>query len=211
MATTPTATTTTPTPSSSVGLGYASAASSVVSSVANALLSTKATEQRLENETRAKKENMDAQVKSFASSTEYWVQDMKRMDDSFTDVMTERGLQQMKEEATARTAMAESGTSGGTTDNVIHEAYLDSLLDEGIISQQRNNEWIKNLVGLEQAKLSVDASIDSIVSGGTTITSNPISSGLAGGINSFNTILSGLDNKTKADLFNFQTKQTDTE
>lgn len=123
--------------SADYGTAYASAGVSVLTSIAGAFLSVNAFESQMRAQTDAKIANMENIVSNYEYEAYKLQEDIALMDSMFADKVSERALQGMKDYATMKAASAETGTSGGSTNEAVIQAHADTAFDLAIINQKR--------------------------------------------------------------------------
>ena len=186
---------------------YAASGISTLSSIASVLGGVSSFKAQEEATTRNIISNIGRQMTTYEYEANRAKEDAALMDSMFADKMSARGLQAMKDEASLRAGAAETGTSGGTTEGAVREAYMNELLDAGIINSERQNSLGSILSGMEAKKLSIDNIVSSIGSEQTSFNSNSLLSGLSGGIGTLGATMGMLDKDSLAQLFNTQGAQ----
>lgn len=118
------------------------------------------------------------------------------------DKLSERGLDALKEASLLKAASAETGTSGGTTEMSVEEAYLNENMDRANIISSANQQAKDILSSIETNKLSVRSNIDSVLLGGGTIdTTSSALSGLSGGLSGGLNMLNFMTDAQKSEFF----------
>lgn len=119
------------------------------------------------------------------------------------DKLSERGLNALKEASMLKTAAAETGTVGGTTDEAIKEAFINENMDKANIISSTRQQRKNILISMETAELGIEHKIDSILLGGIVdVDTNLAVAGIAGGLNVLTQTLGMLPSSSKADIFN---------
>ena len=94
----------------------------------------------LEARSDAAMEGMDRAIITSQHQSNILDQQRDEIDRELGDSMSARGLQAMKAEATLKAGAAETGTSGGTTDQVIKNVYMNQALDNAVLVSRARNE-----------------------------------------------------------------------
>jgi len=187
------------------GVSYASAGISVINSIAGAFLSVNAFESQLRAQTDAKIANMENVVSNYEYEAYKLEEDMALMDSMFADKISERQLQGMKDYATMKAAAAETGTSGGSTNEATIQAHSDMAFDIALVNQKRRASNYAAVKQQEKSKLDAINALKALKSGGIDYESNPLFSGLAGFSSALGNILTTMPNSVRAEVFDFST------
>ena len=183
--------------------GYAGYAAGItaVGSIIQGQMETQAFKAKLEAETDAAITNAGNAVTSYELQMAQSQEMIENINHVLGDKLSERGLTAIKEASLMKVASVESGTSGGTTEMAVKEAFINENFDKAnIVSAGRDK--LRNIYAtMETSKLSTEHSIDSILLGGTRVDTNPLLAGVAGGIGSFNQFLGMLPQSERASAF----------
>lgn len=186
-----------------INMGYASAATSAITSIAGAFLTVSAFESQMKAQTDAKIANMQNVVTNYEYEAYKLKEDIALMDSMFADKVSERSLQAMKDFATMKAASAETGTSGGSTDEAVIQAHADSAFDIAIINQKRRASKRNAVKQQEKSKMEAIQALEALKSGGIDYESNALFSGLSGFSSALGNILTTMPDSVKADVFDF--------
>jgi hypothetical protein len=181
-------------------VGYASAiqaATSVLSGIAE----TQAFKAKLEAETNAAIQNVGNAVTSFELQQVKNKEQIDNINHILGDKLSERGLIAMKEEALLRTASAETGTSGGTTAMAVKEAFINENMDKANLISAARQQMKSVYSSMDMNLVGIQNSIDSQLLGGTAVTTNPLISGIAGGLNVATNTLSMIPMSARVEAF----------
>lgn len=187
--------------------GYVGAATGIMSSVQKG----KAVVKDIEARSKARVDSMESVIQSMQLEGNMLVEQLEATDRVLGDKMTARGIQAMKDEARLRAAAAETGTSGGTTDAVIQEAYMTQALDNAnLISQNRTERAnIKNRI--TSSLFGYNQKIQSMASGLSVSDSNSAISGVLGAMTGYQQYRSYLSDEDKQDMATSWTNAFSTE
>jgi hypothetical protein len=194
---------------SETGTAYANMGVSVINSIAGAMLSTRAFEAQIKAETDSKIANMGTIMSNYEYEAVKLKEDFAIMDDMFANKVSERSLQAMKDFATMKAAGAETGTSGGSTDEAIIQAHADSAFDIAIINHKRRVASFGAVKRSEKSNLDAVNALTALASGGTNVESNNLLAGLAGFSSALGGIMSTMPKSVTAELFDFSTNAND--
>jgi len=169
--------------------GYA-AAISAVSSVISDQMATQAFKAELNARTDAAIQNVGNAVTSFELQQVKNAEQINNINHVLGDKLSERGLNALKEASLLRTAAAETGTSGGTTEFAIKEAFINENMDKANIVSTARQQRRSLLIGMDIAEVGIQNQIDSILlGGGVNIGTDPLLSGIAGGLGGVKDVL----------------------
>jgi hypothetical protein len=185
--------------------GYASAGISAISSIAGAIASVNAFEAQMEAQTASKIKNMEYALTAYERNSYKLKEDMDLLDQEFAGKISERGLKAMKDFATMRAASAETGTTGGSTDEVMMQSYVDEHFDVAMINKQREASMAMGLRKQEDAKVNAINAFKTYAESGVNVNSNTLLAGLAGGTEVLGGLLMSMPESVKADFFNEKT------
>jgi len=191
---------------SSSGYAYASIGINTLSSIFSSMIGLSSFKSQLEADTRNKINNMERTVSAFEFESIKTKEAIESMDSFFADKVSARGLQAMKDEALLRAGSAETGTSGGSTEEAVKEAYMTEAFDVGIINADRNRQKASVLANLGIKEEGVYNQLDALTSGGVTLQNNALLSGLGSFASLTGSNLSALSLSQRGDLFGLNTK-----
>ena len=200
--------------------GYASVISGV-SSVASSFAETKAFEDQLDARSRnymaSLKANADAAIQNVGNlMTSFELQQVQNKDNInninhiLGDKLSERGLSAMKEEALLRAGAAETGTTGGTTDMAVKEAFINENMDKANIVSSARQQNRAIFQAMDVADLRMSHQIDSILLGGleapqiTEMNTSPIIAGLQGGLGAFTNTMNLMPMSERSQVFGIE-------
>ena len=184
---------------------YASAGIQSIASIAHDITNAKAFEAKLQAQTDAKIANMNNIMDSYTFTQVKLQDEINMLDNAFADKVSERSLQGMKSLAMAKAAAAETGTSGGTTQQAVTQVKTDELYDIGVINAQKRNSLRNALSKKEASKLEAVNQFKSIASGGVNYKADIFASALGGASNALGNILATMPKSVAADLFSMDT------
>lgn len=184
---------------------YANAGISAVSSIASAVVNTQAFKAQVEAQTDAKIANMHNVMDTYEYTQYKLAEDIQRLDSAFSDKVSERALEGMKNIARAKAASAETGTSGGSTSEAIAQVKTDELFDVGVINAQRNSTLTSILAQKETSKMNAVNQLKTLASGGLNYKANMFVSALGGASNALGNLLATMPKDVAVDVFNFNT------
>jgi len=188
----------------STGSGYAGYAAGItaVSSVVTDIAKTNAFKAELNAKTNTDIRNAGYIVDNYELSRAKNIENVKAINHALGDKLSERGLTAMKEAATMTAAKVESGTSGGSTDAVVQEAFMNRNFDEANIRASAKQQLRGVLSSMEMQENSVRNRVDSLlIGGGVAMDTNPLVSGIAGGLNVGTTVLGMIPMKERIKAF----------
>ena len=177
--------------------GMASAAMPALGS----LLTAGANISDIKGRTDAALKSMDSEVDTWQFKSDVSYAQLAELDRAVGDNMTERGLSALKAEARLRASAAMTGTTGGTTDNAIKDAYMQQSLDNAVTIREGRNTKVGILRGMQADNLNLTNRLESLAS---SITS-PMSAGLStlnSGLQGFNSGLNFMNTSQKEEYFN---------
>lgn len=191
-------------PTQSNYAGYAAAISSV-SNIASSVLETQAFKANLEASTNAAIQNVGNAVTSYEFQQVKNQEQISNINHVLGDKLSERGLNALKEAALLRTAAAETGTTGGTTDIAIKEAFINENMDKANIVANARQQRRNLLIGMDVAEIGIANRIDSILlGGGVNIGTDPLLSGIAGGLGGVTNVLGMIPVSERASAFGIE-------
>ena len=195
---------TTGTTPSVAGMNFTAASAGIqaIGSIASAISNVNAFKAQLQAQTDAKIANMNNVMDSYTYKQVKLQDELNLLDNAFADKASERALDGMKSLAMAKAAAAETGTSGGTTQQAITQVKTDELYDIGVINAQRRNALRNVLSQKEASKLEAVNAFKTITSGGVNYKANIFASALGGASNALGNILSTMPKDVALDVFN---------
>lgn len=182
------------------GLGLATAISGI-STILGGIADVRQFKQQLESETNAIVQNIGNAVTAFEYEHNAYNEQIDNINEALHDKMSEAGLIAIQNEATLRAAAAETGTTGGTTDNVIRDAYIKEAMDKANIRAAAKQQTSSVLRMQSSASLKLKHDIQGIASRGTSVSIDPTVSVLAGGLSGMQNLYSMLPNSYRAQLW----------
>lgn len=185
------------------GLSYANAGISVVQSIAGALLSTRAFETQLKAVNDNKIANMNTVMNNYEYESAKLNEDYALMDSMFADKVSERTLQGMKDFATMKAASAETGTTGGSTNEAVIQAHADTAFDIAIINQKRRSASYGAVKKMESSKLDAINAIESLASGNISFEANAFLDGVSGFSAALGGLVSTMPKNVTAEILGF--------
>jgi len=189
------------------GAALASAGISTLSSVLSDYMETQAYKAELDARTDAAIKNVGNAVTSFELQQSKNAENIKNINNVLGDKLSERGLIAIKEESMLKAAAAETGTSGGTTDMAIKEAFINENMDKANIISSARQQQKNILTNMDTAQLGIQNQIDSILLGGEVQNNtNSFIKGLDSGLGVVSSTLGMLPDSQKAKVFGISPK-----
>jgi hypothetical protein len=185
---------------SSYGL-YAAGLTAITGALADAQ-ATSAFKDKLAAETHAAIQNVGNAITSFELQQIKNAENISNINQVLGNKLSERGLNAMKEASLLKAAAAETGTSGGTTDLAIKEAFINENMDKAniVASARQQQKSIYASMGIQA--LALNNQIDStLLGGGVSVNTNPLFAGLSGGLSNITNTLSMLPDSEKSQIF----------
>ena len=186
---------------SSQGAGLAGMGISALGSIMSSMAETEAFKDKMEAITQAKIATMKQAVTSYEFEQVKNAEQIQELDEVLGDKLSQRALQGIKNQARLKAAAAETGTSGGTTDDAIMEAFMVEHFDRANMissSKQRKRSVMRSM---EAAGVRLGKELQGITSGGTQITSNSLLAGASSGVDILMSGLSFASEEDKSSLF----------
>jgi len=175
---------------------------SAVSSVISNQLATRAFKAELNARTDAAIQNVGNAVTSFELQQVKTKENIDNINHVLGDKLSERGLNAMKEASLLRAAAAETGTAGGTTAMAIKEAFINENMDKANIVAVARGRRRNLMIGMDIAEVGIKNQIDSILlGGGVNIGTDPLLSGIAGGLSGVTDILGMIPASERVEAF----------
>lgn len=189
------------------GYSLVAAGISTLSGIVSDRMATQAFKDELNAKTNAAIQNVGNAITSFELQQIKNQENINNINEVLGDKLSERGLAAMKEASMLKAAAAETGTSGGTTDIAIREAFVNENMDKANIVAQARQSVRGILSAMDTSTVSMQHSIDSILlGGGVSVNTNPFLSGVAGGLSTFTNTMSMLPSSEKASMFGIPTQ-----
>jgi hypothetical protein len=193
------------------GTGYAGYASAI--STATTVLSGFADTAAFKSQLAAKRSSDIFNAKNLTNSYELnYVKSIEAIDSinsALGDKLSERGLQAMKEASLARVAAAETGTTGGTTDISIQEAFLNENFDAANIVTASEQQVKNAFIGLELQENQTRNQLDSmLLGGGVNISTDSALAGILGGLSTGTQTFGLLPQEDKTEFFGISPQET---
>lgn len=181
--------------------GYA-AGISAVSSVISDQLATQAFKAKLDAQTDAAIQNVGNAITSFELQQVKNKEQLDNINNVLGDKLSERALTALKEASLLRAAAAETGTTGGTTDIAIKEAFINENMDKANIVSSARQQRRNLLIGMDVAELGIENKIDTILlGGGVNIGTDPLLAGIAGGLGGVTDVLGAIPMSERIEAF----------
>ena len=173
-----------------------------ISSVISDQMATQAFKAELDAKTNAAIRNVGNAVTSFELQQVKNAENISNINHVLGDKLSERGLNAMKEASLLKAASAETGTSGGTTDMAIKEAFINENMDKANIVASARQQKRQILSAMDSQGLAIKHNIDStLLGGGVNLGTNSMLSGLAGGVNAVSQTLSMIPMSERVEAF----------
>ncbi len=179
-----------------------------ISSIANVMAQqaqTEAYKNKLNAMTQAAITNAGNKVTSFELASAKNVEAINNINQVMGDKLSERALTAMKEASLLKAAGAETGTSGGTTDDAINEAYLNEHFDKANIISSAKQQRGSILATMEMQESDTRMSIDSMLTGGVEFSGSTGAALAQGALQGVNT---GLTYASLLSKYNSNTKES---
>ena len=153
---------------------------SAVSSVISDQMATQAFKAELNARTDAAIQNVGNAITSFELQQVKNAENIANINHVLGDKLSERGLMALKEASLLKAAAAETGTSGGTTDFAIKEAFINENMDKANIVSSARQQKRNIFISMDLAEEGIKSTIDStLLGGGVNIGTNPLLAGVA--------------------------------
>ncbi len=165
------------------------------------LLSVGATNYDLEQRTEATLNTMDSAINTFIYGQDVAYSQMEELDRAVGDKMTERGMEALMAESRLRAASAETGTTGGTTETAVKDAYMQQSLDNAVTIRNARTSKVSILRQMESDTLGLNNRLESLASGLATPTGAALQAG-SSALSGFSTGLNFLNVSQKEQFFN---------
>lgn len=196
----------TSTKSQSSGYGGYASAISTISSLVQGELETQQFKAQLEAKTDAAIQNVGNAVTSFELQQYQNKQNIDNINHILGDKLSERGLNAIKEASMLKAASAMTGTSGGSTNEAIKEAFINENMDKANIVASAKQRERSILMSMDMNKMSINNQIDSTLLGGVAFENNSLLSGIYGGLSTATNALSLMPVSERASAFGINTK-----
>ena len=153
---------------------------SAVSSVISDQMATQAFKAELNARTDAAIQNVGNAITSFELQQVKNAENIANINHVLGDKLSERGLMALKEASLLKAAASETGTSGGTTDFAIKEAFINENMDKANIVSSARQQKRNIFISMDLAEEGIKSTIDStLLGGGVNIGTNPLLAGVA--------------------------------
>jgi len=156
---------------------------------------------QLEAQTSASILNAGNRVTSFEFAYTKNLETIDNINQVLGDKLSERSLTAIKEVSLLKAAAAETGTTGGTTDFAIQEAYLNEHFDKANIVSSAKQQKLGVLAAIGTQANETRMAIDTILSGGISYSGSSLVSSLHAGLNITNTNINYLTGEQKMEVF----------
>jgi len=175
---------------------------SAISSVVGDQMATKAFKAELNARTNAAIQNVGNAVTSFELQQVKNKEQVENINHVLGDKLSERGLNAMKEASLLKAASAETGTSGGTTDMAVKEAFINENMDKANIVSSARQQRRNIFIGMDIAEVGIKNTIDStLLGGGVEIGTDPLLAGIAGGMGGVTDVLGMIPMSERVEAF----------
>lgn len=189
--------------SSGIGAAGYSAAISSFGNILGGFAQTSAYKAKLNAETNAIIRGLENATKSFAQQMSLMKGQEQDIEQQLFSKLSQRGIEAIKAESRLRTAAAETGTTGGTTDAAIDQAYMDYVMDAALITQDAKYKQKDLTRRMETLRLSLSNKISGSEVISPNYKTNAVVSGLSGGVTGFKNIYEFLGEEQRRELFDF--------
>lgn len=179
-----------------------------IGNIASAISNVNAFKAQVEADTKAKISNMNNIMDSFEYRSYKLEEAYNSLDSQFSDKVSERLLQSMKDVATARLMSAESG---GTTGDIESGLSADEMFDVAVINSQRRRALGDIYSDRETSRMNAVNQVKSIASGGVNVRANSLVSAMSGATNSLGSLLATMPNDVRVEFFGMNTSGTQTD
>jgi len=149
------------------------------------------------------KSSIDNSKETFLFNANVKKQQLEDIRIATADVLTERGIKALEEEATLRAGAAETGTSGGTTQVNIDSSYVREMQDKTQILRDSKRQRTSVISGMESDLFGFKNNLTSIRNSQTSTAQAALSTANTA-IAGFSTGLSFLNTTSKEHLFGAQ-------
>lgn len=179
----------------------ASAGISAGTTIISGFQETKAFERNLTSKVDTKIANMKEATTSYEFSRAKMNEQLDELDEALGDKLTERSMQSLKDQAALRVAAAETGTSGGTTDLAIQEAFMNEHFDKAniistAVSQQRSIQ-----TQMDARTIKLQSELKSLSTGLPSVETDGWLNVVGGGLKTATQTLSMLPKSSRENLF----------
>lgn len=190
---------------SEINYSYGMSGVSALTSVLNAYASSKTFEKKLELDTQNRVSNMNSLMTSFKYNEYKLEEQYIALDSAFSDKVTDRTLQGMKEIARAKAIQAETGAGGISSQEAIHQNLVDEVFDVAVI----NNERKKALSGLlskqEELEMQTEQELVRLATPAIQSYNNSWLSGLSGATSTLGGLLKTMPPNVLTEIFDYNT------
>ena len=115
---------------------YYGAATSAIATIGSTLMQVAAKKDEIEHKNKEILTAMEGAVDTYEFQASIEQQQKDAVDRVVGDKMSENGLDRLKNKATLKASAAMTGTSGGTTANVVNEASIIEMMDNAVVVAQ---------------------------------------------------------------------------
>lgn len=148
--------------------GYASLGIGAVSGILSSLSSSKANIENIKSKNNAAIQAIQDEVAAFKAQASIIDSQDLQLDQQLFNKMSQRGLEALKAEARLRAAAAETGTTGGTTDVAVGQAWVDFARDAALITSEAKEQKLNLSRRLDTYSLSSKHKISEYASAGSS-------------------------------------------
>jgi len=186
----------------------ASAGIQMIGSIAGAIANTQAFKAQIEADTNNRIVNMHNIMDSFEYTSYKLEEAYDALDSQFSDKVSERLLQSMKDVAASRLLSAESG---GSNSDIGEGLQADEMFDVAVINSQRQRSLRDIYSQREVSRMNAVNKVKELASGGVNVRANNLVSVFGGASNALGSLLSTMPKSVRVDLFGMNTKGTYTD
>lgn len=186
------------------GAGYASIATNTITSIMSSKAETSAFVANVNRMADAKTASMKSAVTSFELEQMKLGEQIDQLDEVMGEKLSARGLQALKDRAKLKAASAETGTTGGTTDYAIQEAYMTEHFDQANIIQEGRMQQKALMTNMDigARKLSVD--LAGLASGMPEVNTSSAMAAIQAGLGVATGSMQGMTDSDKVSMFDIK-------
>jgi len=171
------------------GYGAIGAGISAISGAIQGQMETKAFKDKLSYDTNIAIQNVGNIMTSFELQQVQNKEQIENINHILGDKLSERSLNALKEASLLKTASVETGTSGGTTEMAVKEAFINENMDKANYVSAARQQTMNIMKTMDTALLGTQHNIDSVLIGGASVGTDTALAGLAGGLGAFTNTL----------------------
>lgn len=174
---------------------------STVSNVLSGMSATSAFKTQVNSRADASIASMKLALTSYELEQMKTAEQIDGLNHVLGDKLTARGLQAIQSRAMLKTAAAETGTAGGTTDIAVQEAFMAEHFDQANIIAESRNRQKALMTQMDLGTVRLQSDLDAMASGMPVMDSNPMLTAIHGGLNVYTETLGMMPTQEKVDLF----------